>query len=263
MYVRLAFAVAAHLEPEILVVDEVLAVGDIGFQRKSFAKMAEMVADQSKTILVVSHSIASLEKICGKFIWIDKGNIKKYAAKEVVLPAYVHAMLESASWERDVQDNISGGGEKFFVEKVVLFDTTMKPKATFQVNEDLTIAIYYHAVTPIERPHFIVGIGRRDGAVDSGSLFCASMLLDGQLPERLEGKGVLECKFKKLPLLPGTYYVDISIRNADGLTALVPPQAYINFSIASEPAEYGFQGEFALSMSRYTAPVVVDYEWHW
>jgi hypothetical protein len=172
-------------------------------------------------------------------------------------------MVETPAWVPSIE---SGGGQReqpFSIEKVELLDGDRVAKSDFHFGESLCVSILYCARPQVERPHFIIGIGRRDGSVDSGSLFAASMLLDGRVPERLTDTGILECEFDGLALLPGTYYVDISVRTSDGLTALLPPKTYLNFRIASQPGEYGFVGEFALSMSRYTAPVVVDYEWRW
>src|SRR5213079_2252503 len=85
MYVRLAFAVAAHLEPEILVVDEVLAVGDAEFQRKCLGKMDEVSRREGRTVLFVSHNMGVITSLCPAAMWLDRGFIRKRgAAREVV-----------------------------------------------------------------------------------------------------------------------------------------------------------------------------------
>lgn len=96
MYVRLAFAVAAHLEPEILVVDEVLAVGDAEFQKKCLGKMSE-VAHQGRTVLFVSHNIGAINTLCSKVVLLSKGNILVFGTREEVLPAYLGTDGEAAS----------------------------------------------------------------------------------------------------------------------------------------------------------------------
>ena len=88
MYVRLAFAVAAHLEPEILIVDEVLAVGDAAFQKKCLGKM-ENVAKEGRTVLFVSHNMGAIEKLCNKCIWIDKGKVRKTGDTMDVIQKYL------------------------------------------------------------------------------------------------------------------------------------------------------------------------------
>jgi lipopolysaccharide transport system ATP-binding protein len=89
MYVRLAFAVAAHLEPEILIVDEVLAVGDAEFQRKCLGKMKEVSNDQGRTVLFVSHNMAAMQNLCHRCIWLDQGRIERTGPTDEVVRAYL------------------------------------------------------------------------------------------------------------------------------------------------------------------------------
>ena len=88
MYVRLAFAVAAHLDPEILIVDEVLAVGDAEFQKKCLGKMGD-VAHEGRTVLFVSHNMAAIEDLCDNVIWIDKGKIKDIGPSNKIISSYL------------------------------------------------------------------------------------------------------------------------------------------------------------------------------
>src|SRR5258707_11403402 len=92
MYVRLAFAVAAHLEPEILLVDEVLAVGDINFQKKCLGKMGE-VAKGGRTVVLVSHQLNQIRRLCERVAWVDGGSIRKSGPTHEVVSAYENAMV--------------------------------------------------------------------------------------------------------------------------------------------------------------------------
>lgn len=96
MYVRLAFAVAAHLEPEILLVDEVLAVGDVAFQKKCMGKMSE-VAGQGRTILFVSHNVAAVTRLCNRCILLESGTVLKDGATHEVTNAYLHSELATGA----------------------------------------------------------------------------------------------------------------------------------------------------------------------
>jgi lipopolysaccharide transport system ATP-binding protein len=106
MYVRLAFAVAAHLEPEILLVDEVLAVGDINFQKKCLGKMGD-VARAGRTIVLVSHQLNQIRRLCHRVVWIDDGTVRQNGPTHEVVSAYVSAMtrgdMDSASLDRKHQ----------------------------------------------------------------------------------------------------------------------------------------------------------------
>src|SRR5579872_528101 len=102
MYVRLAFAVAAHLEPEILLVDEVLAVGDTNFQKKCLGKMGD-VAHAGRTVVLVSHNLGAISQLCPRTIWIESGSIAAAGDSEFIINKYLKEVLKSATpevWER-------------------------------------------------------------------------------------------------------------------------------------------------------------------
>ena len=94
MYVRLAFAVAAHLESEILIVDEVLAVGDVEFQSKSIGKMNQIQSEQGRTVLFVSHNMEIINRLCKKTIWLNNGNMIEYGSTNVVIDSYKKKIKE-------------------------------------------------------------------------------------------------------------------------------------------------------------------------
>ena len=96
MYMRLAFAIAAHLEPEILMVDEVLAVGDLAFQRKCLAKMRD-VSERGRTLIFVSHNMQAVTRLCSRAIWIEHGKIREDAAAKQVVSNYLNSQTETAS----------------------------------------------------------------------------------------------------------------------------------------------------------------------
>lgn len=101
MYVRLAFAVAAHLEPEILVLDEVLAVGDTAFQQKCLGKMRD-VTSQGRTVLLVSHNMATVGRLCKKTIWLNEGRVEGYGPSEIVIQSYLSSQRTvGAEYTRD------------------------------------------------------------------------------------------------------------------------------------------------------------------
>ena len=102
MYVRLAFAVAAHLNPEILVVDEVLAVGDASFQKKCLGKMGEVASQEGRTVLFVSHNMTAVQSLCGRALWMDGGELKADGSPAVVVPQYLKtafAPVRELTWD--------------------------------------------------------------------------------------------------------------------------------------------------------------------
>jgi lipopolysaccharide transport system ATP-binding protein len=122
MYVRLAFAVAAHLDPEILVVDEVLAVGDAEFQKKCLGKL-EDVTHQGRTVLFVSHNMAAIKGICSRCIWINSGTLKLDGDKETVVTEYINSTTSIArltsqrSWENHSE---APGGNGVWLKSIVV-----------------------------------------------------------------------------------------------------------------------------------------------
>lgn len=94
MYSKLAFAITAILETEIMLIDEVLSVGDAKFKKKSFRKMKSLISDENRTVLIVSHSIETLQKLCTRVLWLHDGNLKMDGEPEKVLAAYDEFMSE-------------------------------------------------------------------------------------------------------------------------------------------------------------------------
>jgi homopolymeric O-antigen transport system ATP-binding protein len=140
MYVRLAFAVAAHLEPEILIIDEVLAVGDLGFQKKCLGKM-ENVAREGRTVLFVSHNIAAVQNLCTTSIWIDKGQVTQRGNVGSVLSAYVKS-LETSTVPGEVNTRNMrrrmGTGEAR-ITKARLLDSMGRNCTTFSMGETIVV----------------------------------------------------------------------------------------------------------------------------
>ena len=147
MYVRLAFAVAAHLEPEILIVDEVLAVGDSTFQKKCLGKMEEVSQNQGKTILFVSHSIETVLRLCNKGILLEKGRIKAIGSMNEVAKAYLDTNTGISSkriWDRN--DKHNPGGADIRLLSVTIHDHTGINKEEYDVTERIGISMEYEVV---------------------------------------------------------------------------------------------------------------------
>jgi lipopolysaccharide transport system ATP-binding protein len=249
MYVRLAFAVAAHLEPEILIVDEVLAVGDTTFQKKCLGKM-ESFAQSGRTVLFVSHNMEAIRTLCQRGIWLKDGGLHKDGRADEIVEDYFNSMSSELSFS---YENPEYG---LIVRKVLLKNDLGEESSQFRPGEDLTVEISYDAQRPIEQPYIVLGV---QGI--NGSCFTANMLLDGHKPEVLAGAGKLACRFKSLPLLPQSYSVKMSVRTKNGDDRIVNYQEVAYFSIVGDLAEYGYKGEF-LSRASNSTSVVVPYEWH-
>jgi lipopolysaccharide transport system ATP-binding protein len=143
MYVRLAFAVAAHLEPEILVVDEVLAVGDAEFQKKCLGKMGE-VAKEGRTVLFVSHNMAAIRRICSRVILVDSGNISKSGDVDNIISYYLQNSLRIASYSNIQQlIDLLPADPIFKLQNIEIYQNGVAIKEIVENGKPLEIVIHY------------------------------------------------------------------------------------------------------------------------
>ena len=248
MYVRLAFAVAAHLEPEILIVDEVLAVGDAAFQKKCLGKMGSF-AQSGRTVLFVSHNMEAVRSLCQRGVWLKDGRLHKDGKADEIVEDYFNSISNELSF------SCANPDYGLIIQKVVLRNDRGEESSQFRPGEDLIVEINYDAQKRLEQPYVVLGV---QGI--NGSCFTANMLLDGHRPEALAGTGKLACRFKSLPLFPQSYSVKMSVRTKNGNDMIINYQEVAYFSVVGDLAEYGYKGEF-LSRASHSTPVVVPYEW--
>ena len=145
MYLRLAFAVAAHLEPEILLVDEVLAVGDAAFQTKCLGKMGD-VAAEGRTVLFVSHNMTAVQRLCGRCIWISKGSIGAVGGPAEVVATYLAGTTPTDGGVTPGDSDLSGHENPYpphaaLIRRIRLLDKAGSIRQTFQMGEPMTIEV--------------------------------------------------------------------------------------------------------------------------
>ena len=249
MYVRLAFAVAAHLEPEILIVDEVLAVGDGAFQKKCLNKMGSF-ANSGRTVLFVSHSMEAVRNLCQRGIWMKDGRVHQDGPVEETIAGYFDEMSSERPFfceSRDYGVTIHG---------VVLKDEAGEKCNEFHPGDDLVVEIEYEAQERLELPYLILSVQGKNG-----TCFTANMLLDGNRPSELFGRGKVACRFKALPLLPQSFSIRMSLRTSNGNDMIVNYQDVAYFHVVGDLKHYGYKGEL-LSRASDSTPVVIPYEWY-
>lgn len=248
MYVRLAFAVAAHLEPEILIVDEVLAVGDAAFQKKCLGKMGD-IAQSGRTVLFVSHNMEAVRNLCQRGIWIKDGGVHLDGSVEEVADEYFR------SFAKEPEFSCSNPEFGLTIKCVVLKNDRGEASRQFRPGDDLIVEISYEAQKQIERPIIALGI-----LGINGSCFTANMLLDGHRPDHLDGVGRISCRFQGIPLLPQSYVVKMRVQGKDVSELIVAYQEVGFFDVVGDLSQYGYSGEYT-KFARYSTPVVVPYEW--
>jgi lipopolysaccharide transport system ATP-binding protein len=208
MYMRLAFAVAAHLDPDVLMLDEVLAVGDAAFQEKCLGKVAELTSSQRRTVIYVSHNMESVASLCTRVLWLDAGEARYLGDPETAIAAYYQEVLGRGGGNLQTRFDRTGTGELRFT-MVSFADETGKPLGAVRSGQPVRIKLEYEFTGPFRRPHdVLVWIGL---ANDRGQrLFgCASDVLKANLTD-LPPRGAFVCTLPELPLMPGNYDVHVS-----------------------------------------------------
>lgn len=208
MYVRLAFAVAAHLEPEILVVDEVLAVGDISFQVKCLGKM-EDVSRQGKTILIVSHNMSSIRSICDRCVLFEKGQLVCDGNVQETVAFYMDSHMTQWGGVVDLT-NHSGRlpGMANVLKRICLLDVDGQVITGIHQNEDLFISIEYFKTAQSRPSHVGFALYTQDGARITGfNTAMVHSLATWTIPE----SGIVTFKIPGKSLNPGQFIVSPSI----------------------------------------------------
>jgi lipopolysaccharide transport system ATP-binding protein len=201
MYVRLAFAVAAHLEPEILLVDEVLAVGDAEFQKKCLGKMGA-VAGEGRTVLFVSHNMAAIEVLCDKSIYLNNGHIGKIGDTKQVIDKY----LASTS-TRKTKSRIFKGLINWL--KIINKDGSVCD--VIKAGDQLIFQILIDT-KDIEIENPVIGIGI-DNSVGT-RIFTVGTYFSHKRLMPIRGKKIVECNVQENLLVPGIYSIKVALGNS-------------------------------------------------
>ena len=203
MYLRLAFAVAAHLEPEILVLDEVLAVGDAQFQRRCLGKMEE-VAGQGRTVLFVSHNMAAVARFCDRCIWLDQGAIREEGDSEEIVSRYLATGTDGTGEVVFPDDPGSPGSEYVRLLAVRIRSSNGHVTAAPDARESLSIEIEYRILR--DSPGLRVG-AKLSGA--EGSVLLSTTDTDGSTDgaSRMAGTYVSRCEIPGDFLNQGHYFI--------------------------------------------------------
>jgi len=217
MQVKLAFAVATSVESEILIVDEVLAVGDLAFQRKCFDRMEEMIKRQGKTVLLVSHNIRQVERLCKRVILLNRGKAIADGQPTDVCNAFfeesdkkIQAQLRKERPTGVVQSQTSDGLELLDVS---VLDAKGRTIDLIHHGDDICVCLTFRAQKPIERLTFGLGIHTPD------LLYLASKDTGASYKEITITEEIFKvnCRLKDFPFLPGNYALRASIAQGDAV----------------------------------------------
>lgn len=209
MYVRLAFAVSVYLDAEILLVDEVLAVGDAAFQQKCLDHLSALQRS-GVTVLLVSHDLNAVQRLCHRALWFDHGRIRMEGVPAEVVQAYLDDVRRRD--ERALVAHNQGGAfprrgsGRLRIERVYLEDAAGIERYQFETGETVRIRLRYRASERIERPIFGLAVYRHDGVHICGP----NTAFSGFEIPWVDGEGEIIYTIPSLPLLEGTYLISVS-----------------------------------------------------
>jgi lipopolysaccharide transport system ATP-binding protein len=198
MYVRLAFAVAAHLEPEILIVDEVLAVGDADFQKKALGKMKEVSSGQGRTVLFVSHNMDSLRTLCPNAILLENGHVKINGTTDSVLAHYL------ANRSQENHRLVENRNKEVTLQGVVITDRLGRHSKVLNMGESFTVDIHYLSTRRLKNASIAIGFD------DEHDIRMTTYWTEFQR-QRIDlqtGESIIRFSIPNLKLLPGTYSIN-------------------------------------------------------
>jgi lipopolysaccharide transport system ATP-binding protein len=211
MYVRLGFSVAVHTDPEVLLVDEVLAVGDQNFQHKCLERILE-IQQQGVTIMFVSHGLGAVRQLCSHAIWLDRGTVQAAGDVDDTVSAYLQhaAAEEDARSAAMVSENERRWGTgDVEVVSVSFLDAEGRERHVFRVGEPWTVRLHYQSSQRIESPVFGLAVFRNDGLHVCGP---NTKIANLDIPF-VEGEGDVCYHVDSLPLMEGTYSVTVAAHN--------------------------------------------------
>jgi lipopolysaccharide transport system ATP-binding protein len=251
MQTRLGFAVAAHLDPEILLVDEVLAVGDIGFQNKCLGKM-EGVAKSGRTVLFVSHNMAAVTRLCGRALLLRGGKLVEMGDAREMAQVFARSLRGRSARTLSEVDFRKGNGRFRFKELIVGAGTDI-PANLVVCGQDVTFEMHYEADDPLRFRDVWLAIGVYDYL---GQLvFRCDSHVQGAHYDSVPARGMICCRVPKLPLRPGEYRINISCHINDELADWIPDVATLSV------AEGDFFGSGRMFRPPINVAVLVDHKW--
>jgi lipopolysaccharide transport system ATP-binding protein len=210
MYVRLAFAVAAHLEPEILVVDEVLAVGDAAFQKKCLGKMGDVASKEGRTVLFVSHDMAAVQSLCQEVVLLKSGQIKVWGASNNIVAQYLNDGIDVSSAKIDlVHHRGRSNSQEPAIKRIWIINEQGMTTNSIFMGESFSIAVEITCSRPIINPSFGFGIEDEQGR----RIFSLNNYMIPRTDNTFKSiqSGIVRLKIPHNFLLSGSYFVSVSL----------------------------------------------------
>lgn len=243
MTVRLGFAIAAHLEPEILVVDEVLAVGDAAFQKKAIGKMQDVSRTDGRTVLFVSHNMAAIENLCGNAVLLDRGVMRFAGTQTATISEYLRSFSANQASLKDRADHKGSGEVK--VVGIELRDVEGHAIDNVTCGQDFDVVFHFNTLLGFRSNHLVASLSVKTQW--DVPVFLHHNRMTGTEFTELPSQGAFVCRICKTPLAPSTYKIGYSILNGNDYLDSIDDAIELNiiagdFFGSSEvpPSSHGF-----------------------
>jgi lipopolysaccharide transport system ATP-binding protein len=224
MYVRLAFAVAAHLESEILIVDEVLAVGDAEFQQKCLGKMGDVTKGEGRTVLFVSHNMSSIQNLCTKSIYLKHGTLNKFGDTSQIITNYFH---DTSFSNNRIQLNNQNLNSKLIINDISILNSKFNIQNYFEIGDDLIVKVNLESFTVYNNVNCSIRI-----TSESGVVLCSSLYLDSNFTINAINKSFsLYISYLDIRFYPGKYFISFWIGLDHGRIELQFLENVVSFEI--------------------------------
>jgi ABC-type polysaccharide/polyol phosphate transport system ATPase subunit len=265
MYMRLGFSVAINVNPEILLIDEVLAVGDASFIPKCLDRIEDF-RRREKTILFVSHDLGTVEKICDRVVWLKNGRLQAVGEPKRIVDAYLQDIAEKqektfekdSKAKTDFESYVEGrrenrwGKREIEIRNVKLRNLQGQEKHVFTPEEGLLIEMDVYSET--RRKDFVFGIGIFNSA--GISCYGTNTQIEDFEPQGIQGEGRVVFRIDRLNLINGTYYLDVAVHKADGypydyhrnIYSFLVSSTLTDVGIARLPHEWTFSPEIGIKL---------------
>jgi ABC-type polysaccharide/polyol phosphate transport system ATPase subunit len=215
LYARLGFSVAIHANPDIVLVDEVLAVGDAAFRRRALEALRELIAG-GKTVLFISHDMWNVRRLCDQILWMEEGRVRAYGAAAEIAERYMSEVnIQTLANQSTALQSHRGGTGEIRYSAVEIVDASGRATILFAPGDTLVVRATYCAEQAVASPVFQVAIVD----VDTGLVITTATSRPSDAPDAVRGSGTIECRFPRMPLRPRQYILRLSITDSHQLAS--------------------------------------------
>lgn len=215
LYARLGFSVAIHSRPDIVLVDEVLAVGDAAFRRRALEALRGLIAD-GRTVLFISHDMWNVRRLCSRILWMEDGRVRAHGPAGEIAERYMNEVnLEALAGQSTSLQSHRGGTGEVRYQSVEVLDGDGAPAGLLPPGGTLVVRARYRVAASVDRPVFQVAIVD----VDTGVVIATAASTSVDVPARVDAPGVVECRFERLPLRARQYVLRLAITDQHQLAS--------------------------------------------